>query len=810
MPPETLRIGGQRLVVTFAVIVVLCAPFVAARPAQAEEANDVALASDSDVVFASDDPFVTDDGQYVRPVNFQPQPALTPSIELAPDIALPGSATPLNLDSGLAISFLDRNDPRRRYSPASSVVQGRLTRPRMTTDAGSMLGKSPAAVGVGVQRRTPIVNDPRIRGSRIGQLAASGSYWVPAREDLDTMLSKIDSRAVESITTIRGPYSALYGPGFDFLDVQLLPAPRYECGNEIEGMTSLDYQTNGEQLYGRQVIAGGNERQGYRVGYGHRTGNDYESGNGTKIPSSYKSRDLELAYGLDLNDDRHVNVSYLRLDQTDVEFPGYAFDIDYLVTDAVDVDYVIENQAAFDRLSVDLWFNRTRFNGDAQRPSKREEFPFFDFIDLVAFTDVDSTSTGYRVASTWGDDDGPNLTAGTDFRYLRQELNEISSGRFGLNVFTDANSPIPKSQAPNPGIFVETHAPANERLTVTAGARADYVAPSILEDQANLQALGIQQPQSSLADILGTDDFDQEFGLWAAHLSGAYELDPHWTATLSGGHAEQSPTMTELYAAQTFLFVLQNGQNTVTGDPRLDAQRLWQLDLSLTCDYDRFRAGANGFHKWIHDYVTFENLSVFNGPPAGQVEQVNLKYVNTDLATLIGAELFAEYDWTDQLTPFATMSYVEGRDHTRNGDFATLEASPGQPSERVYGLPRGFFSGVTGADEEPLPSIVPLESRLGIRYHQAAEQPRWEIEFQARVVAAQDRVATSLLESPTAGFTTYDLRGRWRASDHLLLLAGVENLADKQYREHLDFRSPSGLSVFQPGISFYSGMELTY
>jgi outer membrane receptor protein involved in Fe transport len=268
--------------------------------------------------------------------------------------------------------------------------------------------------------------------------------------------------------------------------------------------------------------------------------------------------------------------------------------------------------------------------------------------------------------------------------------------------------------------------------------------------------------------------------------------------------------MTELYAAQTFLFVLQNGQNTVTGDPRLDAQRLWQLDISLTCDYDRFRAGANGFHKWIHDYVTFENLSVFNGPPAGQVEQVNLKYVNTDLATLIGAELFAEYDWSDQLTPFATMSYVEGRDHTRNGDFATLEASPGQPSERVYGLPRGFFSGVTGADEEPLPSIVPLESRLGIRYHQAAEQPRWEIEFQARVVAAQDRVATSLLESPTAGFTTYDLRGRWRASDHLLLLAGVENLADKQYREHLDFRSPSGLSVFQPGISFYSGMELTY
>ncbi|MDZ4782625.1 MAG: TonB-dependent receptor [Planctomycetia bacterium] len=230
----------------------------------------------------------------------------------------------------------------------------------------------------------------------------------------------------------------------------------------------------------------------------------------------------------------------------------------------------------------------------------------------------------------------------------------------------------------------------------------------------------------------------------------------------------------------------------------------------MQCEYDRFRAGANGFHAWIHDYITFENMGVFRGPPQGQVEQVSLKYVNTDLATLTGAELFMEYDWTSRWTPFATLSYVEGRDHTRNGDFATREASSGQSSERVYGLERGAFSGVAGSDEEPLPSIVPLESRLGLRFHQASDQPRWELEFQARVVAAQNRVATSLLESPTAGFTTYDLRGRWRATDQLLLLAGVENLADKQYREHLDFRSPSGISVFQPGISFYSGVELNY
>ena len=41
-------------------------------------------------------------------------------------------------------------------------------------------------------------------------------------------------------------------------------------------------------------------------------------------------------------------------------------------------------------------------------------------------------------------------------------------------------------------------------------------------------------------------------------------------------------------------------------------------------------------------------------------------------------------------------------------------------------------------------------------------------------------------------------------------VAGVENFTDKTYREHLDFRSLNGISVFQPGVSFYVGSDLSY
>jgi outer membrane receptor protein involved in Fe transport len=695
-------------------------------------------------------------------------------------------------------------------APNADIVFGLEAGTRVTTDAGSLLGKSPSILGVGVQRRTPIVSDPRIRGSRVGQLAASGSYWLPARIDLDTILSKIDSRIIDDITVIKGPYSARYGPGFDFVDVQLAQSPRYENGFQSHGSTSVDYQVNGQQWYGRQSLWGGGSDWGFRTGYGHRTGNDYVSGDGTEIPSSYKSRDIDLALGADLTADSSLEFNALRLDQTDVEYPGQAFDMDYLVTDGYDLEYALQDTPYFDRLVISAWYNRTRFAGNAQAPGKRRQFPFFDLINYQGFTDADLRSTGYSAAVTRGEDGDPQLTAGVDLRHVNQELNEISSGRIGFNVFQDANSPIPKSRSTNPGIFLEHVRPLSDRVQVTCGARVDWVAANVIDDPAKLSQLGLQQPQSSLAEILGSGEFAQSFTPWSVYVTGTYEPCPHWNLTAAAGRAVRPPSLTELYASETFLFLLQNGQNVVTGDPQLRSERLWQLDLGMSCEYDRFRAGVNGFYGWINDYITYENIGVYRGPPANQVEQVILKYVNTDLATLAGFEFYTEYDANRWLTPFATLKYIEGRDLTRNGDFATRRASPGQPSQQVPGLARGFYSGVGGPSAEPLPSILPLESRLGLRLHQACPEPSWGLEFSARFVADQNRIATSLMETRTPGFTLFDLRGFWRASDHLLCIAGVENFSDRNYREHLDFRSENGISLLQPGINFYFGSELTY
>jgi outer membrane receptor protein involved in Fe transport len=95
-----------------------------------------------------------------------------------------------------------------------------------------------------------------------------------------------------------------------------------------------------------------------------------------------------------------------------------------------------------------------------------------------------------------------------------------------------------------------------------------------------------------------------------------------------------------------------------------------------------------------------------------------------------------------------------------------------------------------------------------LRFHEAGKNPRWGVEYFARMVATQNLFAASLGEQRTGGFVVHNLRAYWQARENLLVMAGVENIGNLQYREHLDLRT--GFGVFQPGVNFYFGMKLTY
>jgi hypothetical protein len=705
-----------------------------------------------------------------RPRDAGPQPELEPDERLA---KLFGEVDQLD----------ELPEDRRKHanSPAADAVFSAEATGRRTSDIGHLVERSKAAHGVAIQHRTPIVSDTRVRGQRVGQVLASGSYWAPARMDLDTMMSKIDSRLIDNLILIKGPYAARYGPGFRFVDLQFVQTPRHRGGFQAHSVSSATYQTNGQQWYGRQSVYGGNDRYGFFLSYGHATGNDYETGeSGFFIPASYKSRDIFAAFGVDLSPTKSIEVNALRLDQTDVEFPGLVYDLNLLVTDGYEVIYTDVAPGFADQFRAEVWYNRTRFEGDTLRPAKDRQIPELRFIlespsgvDGFAITDGDGLSGGYRMENTYFTGNG-QVTLGTDLILLNQELNDIEPEA----PLFDNNFPLPRSQSVDVGFFVEDIEEIRGGWTMTAGARVDGVftnSRDIVE--------GVPVPLSELKDA----DLDQQFLLGSAYLTSLHQLGSGWSVNSGIATAMRPPTLTELYVESSFIGSLQRGLTFLQGDPELRAEKMLQVDFGTQYRDQQTLFGAQAHYSWIHDYITYDLID-----PAGSVDglQQGAFFVNTDLAAIAGAECYLQHRASEWLTLFGIASYVEGRDLSRN-----------EPARGSFFADR---SGVADVDHEPLPGIHPLETRLGVVVQQPTPRPQWAIEFLARVVDNQDRVAATLGEVPTPGFTTYDLRGYRRFGD-ILLTGGVENLSDKFYREHIDYRS--GLGVFRPGIGAYVGLE---
>lgn len=114
---------------------------------------------------------------------------------------------------------------------------------------------------------------------------------------------------------------------------------------------------------------------------------------------------------------------------------------------------------------------------------------------------------------------------------------------------------------------------------------------------------------------------------------------------------------------------------------------------------------------------------------------------------------------------------------------------------------------------EPLPGIYPFRGTVWLRLIDPGCE-RWSVQVGARMVRNQVRVAFTLSELPTPGFTVFDVGGYFAVTDHFRINLAVENLLDRQYTEHgsLVLVNRAGQAVFvkEPGINVFVGAELTY
>ncbi|MGX5663352.1 TonB-dependent copper receptor [Diaphorobacter nitroreducens] len=122
------------------------------------------------------------------------------------------------------------------------------------------------------------------------------------------------------------------------------------------------------------------------------------------------------------------------------------------------------------------------------------------------------------------------------------------------------------------------------------------------------------------------------------------------------------------------------------------------------------------------------------------------------------------------------------------------------------------------SEGRPLPQMPPLEARLGLEYAQGP----WSAGGLWRLVAAQHRHANGQGNvvgrdlGASAGFGVLSLHAGYRINAQLKLAAGVDNLLDKNYAEHLNlagnagFGYPGGVRINEPGRTLWLRADLQF
>ncbi len=688
-------------------------------------------------------------------------------------------------------------------------------------------------------RRTSALNlDPRVRGYNSAQLnaTANGMNQLKTRVDIDSLFSQIDPGIVDNISVIDGPYTSLYGPGFAFLIADLISPPRFSQP-ETHLSTNFVYGSNAQTLYTRDNMVSGSKDWGVILSYGLRVGNDYLTGGGPEsfmVPSSYQEWNGFLSTSYDINKVSRIEFDYLRTDMNDVELPGVVYDINSSVNNQFNLRYIIqEDRQGPEQFLLQSWWNQTYFKGDASRLSKQESF-YQSFVGLSTYMgDVGSSlntfgrghllSLGVRGLRTFGDADSVQWTIGADWRRYEQQYYESDYWSGGQDVWWDPWG-IPRSRMDDVGALTDLLVPLSDRLSVNIGGRVDGCRASADRDDIVITKY---DPWGAMFPP-GFQESTHTIGM--AYITGKYKLSDTYTLRAGTAFAERMPDLQELYVDEPFVPLYRLGNSFPVGLQSLQPEKNLQLDLGLDYKTEKVFCGLRAYYAMIRDYimpVAFQTSAwVQDGvvfpkalgrdftyvPPEwradlntpnenGDFIQAGYQYVNIDLATLLGGDLYSEVKMSDWCAVYGTISYIYG----------TNESPVNFTQVPYWYSPDGHVNHLGGTDG--LPGIYPLNGTIGVRIFQS-EQDRWCLDFCARMVRKQDHVAETVDEIPAPGFTIFNLRGYYRVNKNVKLNAEIQNLFNRYYIEpgSLAIIGPNGIPTFlpEPGISAIIGVDARF
>ncbi len=641
------------------------------------------------------------------------------------------------------------------------VVPSRQVEQRVAQDLALSLREQ---AGVTALRRGQVNLDPSVRGlyaEQIGVFVDGTRTFAAGPARMDSELSHVSPHALQSMRVVRGPFALTWGAGtLSAIRVETFKPDFRADGFRFGGRAGFNYGSNGATKDGYGSFWGSSERFRFTLQHNTRAGDDYTDGNGEAVPGGYESFDTQWSVGGHLTEDTLLEYSGGHQQQNDLEYPGRILDATFFTTNshavelthAPDEGLVREVVAQAYRNAKDHRMNNDDKPTAMDMPGRRP--PFALDVDLPA----EATTTGGRFHVAMGRGALRSRIGGDIYRLDQTATRTISRRSNDMVLFSDRV--WPDARVSNAGAYAQL---VRRFASATLGGtvRLDH------------ERADVGEVSPYFRDNASPDLSQRNTNLSAA-ASLSWNVRPGVVVNLGAGRAVRNPSALERYSDRFPAVKFQTAAEFM-GSPELTPEKSRELNAGAVIVYRDLVVEADVFHRVIDDYITVAPDPTLTkrlplSPP------VVFRYVQGGQARYIGGDLRVQIFVNSWLTAHNTVSYVQG-DDTRF-------------DEPLFGLPG-------------------LENRFGLR----ADAPGRNVwaELVVASQAEQDRVAAQRFEVSTKGWTTIDLNAGFALRDGMEIRAGVQNLTNAFYANHLNSFNPfTRLRIAEVGRSVYAGVTVGF
>ncbi len=652
--------------------------------------------------------------------------------------------------------------------------------PVSTQDSSAMFQQVPGGSlnyngGVSGQPQYRGMHGPRINVQIDGSYIESGGpNW------MDPPLHYLPASLVESIEVTRGIAPVSTGSGI---------------GGYANAKSKTSHYTNSDIMtpHGEVSLAGTDVNGGYHLGSllgisnnnfryhflgAHDQGDDTEYESGTIAGSSYEKTFFGFGLGYRENNNEFI-FDVRRTDTDNSGNPVLPLDISFFKTNQLNTAFKTKMNAYDVEAKFFVSDISHQMNNFSLRPA-----PDFSALPLGPFlgddkraVDVESGGFGWSLVASRTLGNG-TLKFGTDGK-MNQTDATVSDPDFAMFFITNFND----AEANHYGVFTEWSGELAPKTNLEAGLRVEHVDsdsgfvnafPAVLADTGAV-VNGVTLAAQDLRNRYNTSDLSQT----DTNVDAVIKINHKMTNSLDLEVAVARKTRSASYI-EKYLWIpleinagLGDGNNYV-GDPGLDPEISYQIELGLNFDNNQIYFSPRVYYKNIDDYIqgiasidasaiTFSALAAGDSTP--------LVFSNID-AKIYGLDAAYGFEFDSHWRVDGTIAYTRGE--RRDIDDALYR-------------------------------IAPLNTSLSLSY----QTNHWSTMIETVAFAEQDKISNTLTLDPanpnnnnsaTGGYALLNLYGQYSfASQGLHLQAGIENLLDKQYTDHLSGFNRNSASVVPVG-----------